>query len=135
MRPQAEASARRPSARRSARQPAPPARPSPEKEVVVAPETRFHLQIKGSRGPAQMKRSIFFLCLLVRADTLSLRNGTSISANWVSIDNREISFAVNGEVRSYPRADVWRVTFEEVKVEARSNHIRSKKALQANRKT
>lgn len=63
-----------------------------------------------------MKRSIFFLCLLVRADTLSLRNGTSVSGNWVSIDNREISFAVNGEVRSYPRADVWRVTFEEVKV-------------------
>jgi hypothetical protein len=63
-----------------------------------------------------MKRSILFLCLLVRADTLSLRNGTSVSGNWVSIDNREISFTVNGEVRSYPRADVWRVTFGEGRV-------------------
>ena len=63
-----------------------------------------------------MKRSILFLCLLVRADTLSLRNGTSVSGNWVSIDSREISFTVNGEVRSYPRADVWRVTFGEAKV-------------------
>ena len=63
-----------------------------------------------------MKRSILFVCLLVRADTLSLRDGTSVSGNWVSIDNREISFTVNGEVRSYPRADVWRVTFGDAKV-------------------
>jgi len=63
-----------------------------------------------------MKRAIFFLCVLLRADTLSLRNGATVAGNWVSIDNREISFMVNGEVRTYARTEVWKITFGDAKV-------------------
>lgn len=60
-----------------------------------------------------MTRSIAILLFLAtcRADTLALRNGTKVTGNWVSIDSHEISFMVEGEVRTYARTEVWKVTF------------------------
>ena len=60
------------------------------------------------------KRSIPLLLVLVAsafADTLTLRDGTSVSGTWVGIDSRQISFLVNEQIRTYPRSDIAKVTF------------------------
>jgi len=55
--------------------------------------------------------SFFFVLLTARADTLALRDGTSVTGSWVGIDAGQISFLVNNQVRTYPRSDVSAVTF------------------------
>jgi hypothetical protein len=54
-----------------------------------------------------------FVALLVsaNADTLTLRNGTTVSGSWMGMDARQISFQVNDQIRTYPKADVSKVTF------------------------
>ncbi len=47
----------------------------------------------------------------LRADTLTFRNGSSIEGAWVAIDANEISFMVDGAVKTYRRAEIARVTF------------------------
>jgi hypothetical protein len=49
--------------------------------------------------------------LLAQADTLVLRNGTKVAGSWVAVDAGQISFLVDGQLRTYPRADVSTVTF------------------------
>jgi hypothetical protein len=56
--------------------------------------------------------SLFFVLLMsARADTLALRDGTSVTGSWVSIDAVQISFLVDNQLRTYPRSDVSAVTF------------------------
>ncbi len=47
----------------------------------------------------------------MRADTLTFRNGSSIEGSWVAIDAKEISFMVDGAVKTYRRVEIARVTF------------------------
>ena len=61
-----------------------------------------------------MKRyslALFLLVASVRADTLTLRDGSTVTGSWVGLDARQISFLVNDQIRTYPRADVAKVTF------------------------
>ena len=57
--------------------------------------------------------TILFFALLgsAHADTLSLRNGTSVTGSWLGGDAGQITFLVNNQVRTYPRSDVSEVTF------------------------
>jgi len=54
-----------------------------------------------------------FVVLLASAyaDTLTLRNGTTVTGSWMGMDARQISFLVNDQIRTYPKADVSKVTF------------------------
>jgi outer membrane protein assembly factor BamE (lipoprotein component of BamABCDE complex) len=61
----------------------------------------------------RLATTLFFVTLAsAHADTLIFRNGTALTGNWIGIDARQISFQVNGEIRTYPRSDVSKVTFE-----------------------
>lgn len=51
------------------------------------------------------------LALTMRADSLTLRDGTTVTGAWVSVDSKEVTFLVDHELRSYPRTDVSMVTF------------------------
>ena len=54
-----------------------------------------------------------FLALTVTApaDTLTLRNGTSLTGNWYGIDRGIIKFQTNGQVQEYRTSDVASVVF------------------------
>ncbi len=59
-------------------------------------------------------RSAAALLLLLApayADTLTLRNGTTVTGSWAGVDAGQVSFLVNDVVRTYPRAEVSLVTF------------------------
>ena len=62
-----------------------------------------------------MTRSIssllFALIVSARADTLTLRNGTSVNGSWVGIEAGQIKFLANNQVLGYSRSDVSNVTF------------------------
>jgi hypothetical protein len=45
------------------------------------------------------------------ADTLTLRDGASVTGNWFGIDGGRIRFQVNGAVQEYRKSDVASVTF------------------------
>jgi len=46
-----------------------------------------------------------------RADTLSLRNGTTVTGSWAGADAEQIRFLVQDQIQTYPRSDVSAVTF------------------------
>ena len=50
------------------------------------------------------------LCVL-RADTLTLRDGTTVTGAWVGVDALHVNFRVNDQLHGYSRADVLTVTF------------------------
>jgi hypothetical protein len=56
--------------------------------------------------------TVFFLLLVsAHADTLALRNGTTVTGRWVSVDADQNLFQVDNQLKTYPRSDVLRVTF------------------------
>ncbi len=54
---------------------------------------------------------LFALLLSARADTLTLRDGTTVTGTWLGAGAGQISFRVNNQVRTYPRSDVSEVIF------------------------
>jgi hypothetical protein len=54
---------------------------------------------------------LFALLLSARADTLTLRDGTTVTGTWLGAEAGQISFRVNNQVRTYPRSDVSEVIF------------------------
>jgi hypothetical protein len=54
---------------------------------------------------------LFAMLLSARADTLSLRDGTTVTGTWLGAGAGQISFRVNNQVRTYPRSDVSEVIF------------------------
>jgi hypothetical protein len=55
---------------------------------------------------------LFFVLLSAgRADTLDFRNGITLTGKFVSIDAREVSFLIDGGVKSYSRSQVSKITF------------------------
>jgi hypothetical protein len=57
--------------------------------------------------------SFFFFVLLStgRADTLDFRNGNTLTGKFLSIDATLVSFMIDGEVKSYARSQVLKITF------------------------
>ncbi len=57
--------------------------------------------------------AIVFVAALAgaRADTLDFRNGISLTGKFVSIDADSVSFMIDGEVKSYGRKQVAKITF------------------------
>jgi hypothetical protein len=53
---------------------------------------------------------LVFAALLARADTLVLRNGTSVSGSWAGVDSGQVSFLVKGQLQTYARSEVLSVT-------------------------
>ena len=53
----------------------------------------------------------FFLLSTGRADTLDFRSGITLTGKFVSIDAGEVSFLIDGEVKSYARSQVSKITF------------------------
>jgi hypothetical protein len=56
---------------------------------------------------------LFALSMLVRADSLTLRDGTVLTGSWAGISGGKISFLSNGELREFSKSDVLQVTFGE----------------------
>jgi hypothetical protein len=54
---------------------------------------------------------LFASLLSARADTLTLRDGTTVTGTWLGAGAGQISFRVNNQVRTYPRSDVSEVIF------------------------
>jgi hypothetical protein len=54
---------------------------------------------------------LIFAALLAHADTLVLRNGTSVGGSWAGVDAGQVSFLVKGQLQTYTRSDVLSVTF------------------------
>jgi len=54
---------------------------------------------------------LFALLVSARADTLTLRDGTTVTGTWLGAAAGQISFRVNNQVRTYPRSDVSEVIF------------------------
>jgi hypothetical protein len=76
--------------------------------VKIAPETRFTYRLMqgvviDDRGPT--------LPASVQADTITLRDGTSVTGSWESLDAEQINFLVNNKPGKYPRSQVTAVTF------------------------
>jgi uncharacterized protein YcfJ len=76
--------------------------------VKIPAETRFTYKlteqaISDSPGPALPKS--------VQADTLTLRDGASVTGSWTGMDVKQISFLVNDQPQTYPRSQVSAVTF------------------------
>jgi hypothetical protein len=60
-----------------------------------------------------VKLTALFLTLLaaVCADTLVFKDGKSVTGTWVGVDSGQVSFLVDNQLKTYPRADVSNVTF------------------------
>jgi hypothetical protein len=54
---------------------------------------------------------LFALSMIVRADSLTLRDGTVLTGSWAGISGGKISFLSNGQVRDFPKSDVLQVNF------------------------
>lgn len=54
---------------------------------------------------------LFALALSAHADTLTLRNGTSLTGNWYGFDRGIIKFQTNGQVQEYRTSEVASVVF------------------------
>lgn len=53
----------------------------------------------------------FALVILAQADTVVLRNGTTVKGVWMGADSDKINLLVGGQVKPFARADVSTVTF------------------------
>jgi hypothetical protein len=53
----------------------------------------------------------FVWLISAHADTLIFRNGAKLTGSWVSVDAERVSLMVDGQVKTYSRADVSGVTF------------------------
>jgi hypothetical protein len=53
------------------------------------------------------------LSMIVRADSLSLRDGRVLTGSWAGISEGKISFLSNGQLQEFPKSDVLQVTFGE----------------------
>ena len=64
-----------------------------------------------------MRSAFLFFVLLStgRADTLDFRNGIALTGKFLSIDATEVSFMIDGEVKSYARSQVSKITFSSAK--------------------
>jgi hypothetical protein len=60
-----------------------------------------------------MRSAFLFFVLLStgRGDTLDFRNGNTLSGKFLSIDATQVSFMIDGEVKSYARSQVLKITF------------------------
>jgi hypothetical protein len=58
-------------------------------------------------------RSFLFLVLVSTglADTVDFRNGNTLTGKFLSIDATQVSFSIDGEVKSYARSQVSKITF------------------------
>jgi hypothetical protein len=54
---------------------------------------------------------VFVLVVTTRADTLRLRDGSTVTGNFLGATADDIRFSVNGEVQHYARADVAGIEF------------------------
>lgn len=54
---------------------------------------------------------LFGLTAAARADSLTLLDGTTLIGTWAGFSDGEISFLAGGIVRTYPKAQVSKVTF------------------------
>ena len=54
---------------------------------------------------------ILAAAIAARADNLTLRDGTSFSGSWAGFIDGQISFMVDGVVKTFPKSDVAKVTF------------------------
>jgi hypothetical protein len=54
----------------------------------------------------------FLLLAFAHADTLTLRNGTSVTGTWLDLDGEHVTFLVSNHVKIYPRSDVSGITFD-----------------------
>jgi hypothetical protein len=65
------------------------------------------------RPPAILRLSflVFVLVVTTRADTLRLRDGSTVTGNFLGATADDIRFSVNGEVQHYARADVAGIDF------------------------
>jgi hypothetical protein len=66
----------------------------------------------------QARLFLFFAALVAwrgsaRADSLTLRDGTTLNGSWAGFSDGQISFVVDGMVRTYSKSDVSKVTFGE----------------------
>lgn len=57
--------------------------------------------------------TVLFLAALglARGDSLTLRDGTTLTGSWAGFSDGQISFLVDGMVRTYPKSQVSKVTF------------------------
>jgi len=79
------------------------------KPVKIAPETRFTYKLTQAvenQDPAGRK-----LPVSPASDTLTLRDGTSVTGTWIGIDADQISFPSNLRARTYERSQVSALTF------------------------
>lgn len=60
-----------------------------------------------------MRSALLFFVLLGagRADTLDFRNGNTLTGKFLSIDATLVTFTIDGEVKSYARSQVLKITF------------------------
>ena len=60
-----------------------------------------------------MRLAFLFFVLLSTgcADTLDFRSGITLTGKFVSIDAAQVSFLIDGEVKSYARSQVAKITF------------------------
>ncbi len=59
-----------------------------------------------------MRWFLFFALLSAgRADTVEFRNGNTLTGKFLSIDVEQVSFMIDGEVKSYARSQVSKITF------------------------
>lgn len=61
---------------------------------------------------------IFVLVLTTRADTLRLRDGSTVTGNFLGATADDIRFSVNGEVQHYARANVAGIDFSPAPIDA-----------------
>ncbi len=66
---------------------------------------------RGLRLLTRRARVLVFAAWVARADTLMLRNGTSVSGSWAGVDAGQVSFLVKGQLQTYARSEVLSVTF------------------------
>lgn len=55
--------------------------------------------------------TLFVALASARADTLTLRNGTSLTGYWIGVDAQQVTFSVNDQIVSFPRSEVLKITF------------------------
>lgn len=55
--------------------------------------------------------AICFAALAARADSLTLRDGTRLEGSWAGFSDGQLSFVVDGVVKTFPKSDVANVKF------------------------
>jgi hypothetical protein len=54
---------------------------------------------------------LLFAFIALRADTLTLRNGSSVRGTWIDLNDRQVTFRANNHVQTYDRSEVAGITF------------------------